>query len=130
MAMISQNMEGLAPGLYAFSRDGATLACRQTDVSAWDLARVCLDQAWIGRAAMNFLFVADLAAMESALGARGYRYVMMHAGRVGQRLYMAAQELGLGCCGIGAMYDKEAAALLGLNHGSVLLYAVSAGPVK
>jgi nitroreductase len=43
---------------------------------------------------------------------------------------MAAQELGLGCCGIGAMYDKEAAALLGLNHGSVLLYAISAGPVK
>lgn len=130
MAMISRNVEGLAPGLYAFSKDGATLACRQTGVSAMDLARVCLDQAWIGRAAMNFLLAADLAAMEAALGARGYRYVMMHAGRVGQRLYMAAQELGLGCCGIGAMYDKEAAALLGLNHGSVLLYAVSAGPVK
>ena len=130
MAMISQNMEGLTPGLYSFSRDGTTLACRQTGVLAGDLARVCLDQAWIGRAAMNFLFVVDLAAMESALGARGYRYVMMHAGRVGQRLYMAAQELGLGCCGIGAMYDKEAAALLGLNPGSVLLYAVSAGPLK
>ncbi|MCF8075164.1 MAG: SagB family peptide dehydrogenase [Desulfotignum sp.] len=130
MAMISQNMEGLTPGLYSFSWDGATLACRQTRVLAGDLARVCLDQAWISRAAMNFLIVADLAAMESALGARGYRYVMMHAGRVGQRLYMAAQELGLGCCGIGAMYDKEAVALLGLNPGSVLLYAVSAGPVK
>jgi SagB-type dehydrogenase family enzyme len=130
MAMISQDMEGLAPGLYSFSPDGATLACRQTGILAGDLARVCLDQAWIGRAAMNFLIVADLAAMEAALGTRGYRYVMMHAGRAGQRLYMAAQELGLGCCGIGAMYDKEAAALLGLKAGSVLLYAVSAGPVR
>ncbi len=130
MAMISRNMEGLPPGLYSFSRDGITLARRHTGDLAEDLARTCLNQVWIGRAAMNFLFVADLAAMEAVLGARGYRYVMMHAGRVGQRLYMAAQELGLGCCGIGAMYDKEAAALLGLNHGSVLLYAVSAGPVK
>jgi SagB-type dehydrogenase family enzyme len=130
MAMISQNMEGLPPGLYSFSRNGATLACRQTGILAGDLARVCLDQAWIGRAAMNFLFVADLAAMETALGARGYRYVMMHAGRAGQRLYMAAQALELGCCGIGAMYDREASALLGLSPGSVLLYAVSAGPVR
>ncbi len=130
VAMISQHMEGLSPGLYSFSRDGAALACRQTGDLADDLARVCLDQAWIGRAAMNFLFAADLTAVEAALGARGYRYVMMHAGRIGQRLYIAAQELGLGCCGIGAMYDKEAAALLGLSPGSVLLYAVSAGPVK
>jgi SagB-type dehydrogenase family enzyme len=130
MAMISQNMEGLPPGLYSFSRGGAKLACRQNGILAGDLARVCLDQAWISRAAMNFLFVADLAAMEAVLGARGYRYVMMHAGRAGQRLYMVAENLGLGCCGIGAMYDKEASDLLGLSPGSVLLYAVSAGPVK
>jgi SagB-type dehydrogenase family enzyme len=130
MAMISQNMEGLPPGLYSFYRGGAKLACRQNGILAGDLARVCLDQAWISRAAMNFLFVADLAAMEAVLGARGYRYVMMHAGRAGQRLYMAAENLGLGCCGIGAMYDKEASDLLGLSPGSVLLYAVSAGPVK
>jgi SagB-type dehydrogenase family enzyme len=129
-AMICQNMAGVAPGLYSFSRDGSTLACRQAGVLSGKLARVCLDQAWIGRAAANFLFVADLTAVEAALGARGYRYVMMHAGRAGQRLYIAAQELGLGCCGIGAMYDTEAAVLLGLNPGSVLLYAVSAGPVK
>ncbi|MFO8231971.1 MAG: nitroreductase family protein, partial [Longimonas sp.] len=82
---------------------------------AGDLARVCLDQSWIGRAAVNFLMAADLAAVEAALGARGYRYVMMHAGRIGHRVYMAAQELGMGCCGIGAMYDGEAADLLGLT---------------
>ena len=55
---------------------------------------------------------------------------MMHAGRIGQRLYMAAQELGMGCCGIGAMYDYEAADLLGLAPGGRLLYALSAGPLK
>jgi SagB-type dehydrogenase family enzyme len=129
-AMICQNLEGLSDGIYAFSQDGSTMACMEQGAFAQELARVCLDQAWISRAAMNFLFLADLAAVEAALGARGYRHVMMHAGRAGQRIYMAAQELELGCCGIGAMYDKEAVELLDLQSGSVLLYAVSAGPVK
>lgn len=73
---------------------------------------------------------ADLPAVEKSLGARGYRYVMMHAGRIGQRVYLAAQALGMGYYGIGAMYDDEAESLLGLTSGSRLLYAVLAGPVK
>jgi SagB-type dehydrogenase family enzyme len=129
-AMICQNLEGLPSGLYSFSRDGGALICRQTGALAENLARVCLDQTWIGRAAVNFLVVSDLAAVEAALGPRGYRYMMMHAGRIGQRVYLAAQEMGLGCCGIGAMYDYEACDLLGLIPGGRLLYALSAGPVK
>ncbi len=129
-AMICQNLEGLADGLYTLSPDGSQLACMHTGSLANALARTCLDQAWIGRAAVNFLFLADLGAVESALGSRGYRYVMMHAGRAGQRIYLAAEAFGLGCCGIGAMYDTEAAELLALKTGSVLLYAVAAGPVK
>ena len=129
-AMICQQLQGVPSGLYSFSRDGRYLACRRAGDLAGGLARVCLDQAWIARAAVNFLVLADLSAVEAALGSRGYRYVMMHAGRIGQRLYLAAEALGLGCCGIGAMYDREAADLLGLTSGSRLLYAVSAGPVK
>ena len=129
-AVICQNLEGLADGLYTFSSDGSQLACMHTGRLADALARVCLDQAWISRAAVNFLFLADLAALESALGSRGYRYAMMHAGRAGQRIYLAAEAFGLGCCGVGAMYDTEAAELLALKTGSVLLYAVAAGPVK
>jgi nitroreductase len=55
---------------------------------------------------------------------------MMSAGRLGQRLYLAATALGLGCCGIGAFCDWEAADLLGLNRSSRLLYLVAVGKVK
>jgi nitroreductase len=55
---------------------------------------------------------------------------MMHAGRMGERLYLAAEALGLGACGIGALYDHEAAEALGLNHESRLLYLVAVGAVK
>jgi nitroreductase len=64
------------------------------------------------------------------MGARGYRYAMFTAGRLGERLYLVATALGLGCCSIGALYDWEATELLGLNDASRLLYRVAVGPVK
>ena len=68
--------------------------------------------------------------MDDAYGARGYRYAMMDAGILGQRLYLGSTALGLGCCGIGAFYDNEARALLSLNDDSYLLYLVAVGQVK
>ncbi len=55
---------------------------------------------------------------------------MLHSGRLGERLYLAATAMGLGCCGIGAFYDMEAAQLLKLKTGSKLLYLVAVGLVK
>ena len=66
----------------------------------------------------------------TACGARGYRYAMMDAGILGQRLYLGSTALDLGCCGIGAFYDNEARALLSLNDDSYLLYLVAVGQRK
>ncbi|WP_033399056.1 nitroreductase family protein [Desulfospira joergensenii] len=92
------------------------------------LSRVCLDQTWIRNAAMNFLFITDLTALEKESGPRGYRKVLMESGRMGRRIYLAAQ--GLGCCGVGALYDREARSLMGLDPETALFYLISTGPVK
>jgi nitroreductase len=34
---------------------------------------------------------------------------------VGERLYLAGAALGLGVCGVGAFYDDEASALVGVD---------------
>lgn len=94
------------------------------------MAHICLDQKWMTHAAVHFLFMADLERLDNLCGPRGYRYAMMHAGRLGQRLYLAAAAMGLGCCGIGAFYDTEASDLLTLKKGSRLLYLLALGPVK
>jgi len=91
---------------------------------------VCLDQEWLVNAGVHFLFLANLEAIEKTWGPRGYRYAMQTAGRLGQRLYMAAEAMGLGCCGIGALYDGEANEMLGLNKNSRLLYLVAVGNIK
>jgi nitroreductase len=54
----------------------------------------------------------------------------MTAGRLGERIYIAATAMGLGCCGIGAFYDSEAVELLDLPSPTRLLYLVAVGAVK
>ncbi len=130
LGIICQNLEGLADGFHVFSRDFSRLDLMKRGSLAPDLARVCLDQQWIGHANMNFLFMANLNALETGFGPRGYRYLMFNAGRIAQRIYLAAQDQGLGCCGIGALYDGEAKALLDLNEESALVYGVAAGCIK
>lgn len=130
VGFLAERVEGMASGFYLLER-GPPAICR---VAAGDLAagmaRACLDQEWLANAALHFLFLVNLDVLEAAWGPRGYRYAMMTAGRLGQRLYLAATAMGLGCCGIGALYDEEASRLLDLNSESKLLYLVAAGPVK
>ena len=94
------------------------------------MAAACLDQQWLQNAAVHFCFITNLDQLDKNWGARGYQYAMLDAGRIGQRIYLATTALGLGCCGIGALYDFEARTLLSLNQSSVLLYLVAAGPIK
>lgn len=94
-----------------------------------ELAGACLGQAWLGRAAMVLVLWQDLARLTEAVGPRAYRHAMLAAGRAGQRLYLAATALGLGCCGVGAFYDDEAARHAGLPPGGDVLYLLACGPV-
>jgi nitroreductase len=85
---------------------------------------------WLKNAALHLVFMTDLAALGRAWGPRGYRYAMIEAGRLGQQAYLAATALGWGACGIGAIYDREAAELLDMTVDGALLYLVGAGPFK
>ncbi|WDP89931.1 MAG: SagB family peptide dehydrogenase [Desulfobacter sp.] len=130
LGMIGQNLEGLEDGFYLFSGDCNRLSLIRRGRVAPALGAACLDQAWISRAAVTFLFISDLDELERCYGPGGYRQMMITAGRAAQNIYLAAAALGLGCCGIGAIYDYEAKALLGLTDSSALVYAVSSGPVS
>ena len=94
------------------------------------MAQVCLDQMWLANAGLHFLFLTNLDTLDQTWGSRGYRYAMMSAGRLGERLYLMSSAFGLGCCGIGAFYDQEAAELLELDEGNYLLYLVAVGSIK
>ncbi len=130
ISVLAGHVDGMDPGFYLLDTTKASLGLVTSGNLIEDMAHICLDQQWLANAAVHFLFLTNLDLTDRTWGARGYRYAMLTAGRMGQRLYVAATAMGVGCCGIGALYDGEAAELLGLNEGSRLLYLVAVGPVK
>lgn len=124
------NAEGFDPGLYLLDTSSSSIGMVAPGFFTERMAHICLDQAWLANAAVHFLFMSDLNLVDQAYGPRGYRYAMMTAGSLGERLYLMATAMGLGCCGIGAFYDMEASELLCLKNTSRLLYLVAVGLVK
>ena len=120
----------IPPGFYLLDPDAKRLGRVVDGRLTEPMAEACLDQMWLKHAALHLLFMTDLAALDRTWGARGYRYAMIEAGRLGQQAYLAATAFGWGACGIGAIYDREAADLLDLSADGALLYLVGAGPVK
>ncbi len=130
IGFLSGAVNGMAAGFYLLDGMQQKIGCVRPDRLTVPMAAVCLDQQWLKNAGMHFLFMVNLNTLDQTWGARGYRYAMLEAGRLGQSLYLGATALGLGCCGIGALYDEEARALLGLNADSALLYLVAVGQVR
>ena len=112
-------VEGLQPGAYRYQPAGHALARRRALPAAGRAATraAALDQDVIGDAAAVFVLAIDRAAFAAdPLGAaRGYRHAFLEAGRVGERVYLEATARGLGACAVGAFYDDEAAALVGVD---------------
>lgn len=124
------NIEAFDPGIYLLDTQEKAYGMVEGGSSGEKVAGVCLDQEWLKNGSLHFLFMANLRQVDRHLGARGYRYAMLNAGRAGQRIYLAATALGLGACGIGAIYDAEARQMLALNDESALLYLVGVGSVR
>lgn len=130
LGLLTGPVEGLRPGFYFLNPKTLRIGLVKEGLFLKPMARGCLDQMWLANAALHFLFLTNLETLDHHWGPRGYRYAMMTAGRMGERLYLLSSALGLGCCGIGAFYDQEAADLLGLDQGNCLLYLVAVGSIK
>ena len=130
IGFIAGQVESFDSGLYLLDRERGAISLVQPGHFLDQMSHICLDQAWLAGAALHFIFMTNMAVLDRTWGARGYRYAMMMAGSMGERLYLTASALGLGCCGIGAFYDREVSELLDLNSESSALYVVAVGPVK
>jgi SagB-type dehydrogenase family enzyme len=115
--VVVQAVEGLAAGAYRVERDTHRLLPRRPGVTRADSRAAALDQDVIGDAAAVLVLSIDRAdfAADPTGAARGYRHAFLEAGRIGERLYLEAAARGLGACSVGAFYDAEAAALVGVD---------------
>jgi SagB-type dehydrogenase family enzyme len=127
---LAGDVEGVKPGFYLLDLEERAICAVSGGPTTERMMHICLDQEWLRNCALHFLFLGNLELLERTWGARGYRRALMTAGNLGQRLYLAATAMQIGCCGIGAFYDDEACKLLGLNDQSWLYYLVAVGPLR
>jgi SagB-type dehydrogenase family enzyme len=130
VGFLANESTGLEPGFYLLDRKAAAVSLVAPGLFMERMAHICLDQEWLANCSIHMLFMANLQVLNETRGPRGYRHAFLASGRLGQRLYVGAASMRIGCCGIGAFYDYEASELLGLNSASKLLYLVGIGPVK
>jgi SagB-type dehydrogenase family enzyme len=108
-------VDGLAPGAYRHDPLQHRLLPRRSGIGLRSAARAAaLDQDVIGDAAAVLVLSIDRAMLRDAgLGpARAYRHALLHAGCIGERVYLEAGARGLAACAVGAFHDDEAAALV------------------
>src|SRR5208337_623386 len=113
----AHRVNGLQPGVYRFWPQRAEVEQLMGGDQRVAAAALSLGQGLAGNACVAFSMIGDLDRAADIYGDRGYRYVHFEAGAIGQRMYLAAEALGLCATGIGAFLDEEVNRYMGLSSG-------------
>ena len=124
-------VDGLEPGVYRYWPESRELERMQSGDQRVAAAGLSLGQDLAGDCCVAFSMIADIDRAARAHGDRGYRYVHFEAGAIGQRLYVAAEALGLRATGIGAFFDDAVHRYLDVapDQGQVIYHFAIGHPV-
>ena len=122
----------LAPGLYRYSPSAHRLVGASDDGAvAGRMAAACLGQAMLRTCAAAFIWTAVIERGRWKYQQRAYRYIYLDAGHACQNLYLACEELGLGCCAVAAFDDDAVDRILGVDgREEFAIYLATVGHVR
>lgn len=126
-----QNVAGLEPGLFHFNVAEFSLE-RLTGGSVGGLvAAAALNQQFLARAGVVFIWSAVLRRNMSKYKHRGMRYIFMDAGHICQNLLLAAASMGYSACPVAAFFDDAMNDLLDLDgEEESVVYLASVGQMQ
>lgn len=128
LAVFANRVAGVPKGAYLYRPEDHTLLPLRTGDLAGKVGAAALDQEVARDAHAVVAFLVDYARMRVPDGPRGYRNLALQAGLLGQNVYLSATARGGGACGIGAFYEDELSALLGVDRTREgVLYLVAFG---
>jgi len=113
--LVVNRVEGMEPGVYFFEVVEFALTLRRAGDFSGSIAQAALNQEIAQSAAVVFVWVAVIPRSRQKYRQRAYRYIYLDCGHIAQNLYLAATALGLGCCGIAAIFDDEVNDLVGVD---------------
>lgn len=105
----------IEPGIYHYAVETHELEQLKLGDFRTPIARAALDQEVAHYARVVFVWTAIFERSRWKYKQRAYRYIYLDAGHSAQNVALSAVALGLSSCQIGALYDDEANALLGVD---------------
>lgn len=127
--LLINRVESLNPGVYRYSALKHCVYPANMEVNINETITVaCKSQSHVRTSAVTFFWVAVLERMTWRYSERAARYLLLDAGHVCQNLYLAAESIGCGVCGIAAYDDDMTNAALGLDGvNELVVYAATLG---
>ena len=124
-----RRVEGIKPGLYYYHPVKHCLILYDDSPEiATKIYEGCMFQEMIPTAAVNFILTAVPYRTVWRYGQRGYRYLYLDAGHIGQNIHLAAEAIDAGACMIGAFLDEAMNDAIGLDGiEEFVIYIASVG---
>ena len=109
------NVEGIERGMYLYHPDEHILQSLEVGDMRKEITKAGLGQGMLGECSVVFIWSSVIERASKKYQERAYRYMYLDAGHICQNLYLAAEVLGMGCCGVAAFYDDYVNSLIGAD---------------
>ncbi|MHC4168905.1 MAG: SagB/ThcOx family dehydrogenase, partial [Planctomycetota bacterium] len=113
--LVVNNVKGIEPGIYHYSIRAHQLEQLRRGSFGRQTAAAALGQGMCATACAVFIWSAIFERCKWKYGQRAYRYIYLDAGHIAENLALAATSLNRGTCEIGALYDDQANAIIGVD---------------
>ncbi len=113
--LYAARVEGLAAGLYHYNPERHELDVLGSSDDVDQLRNLFVQPDLAASAAAVMFITAVFARTVFKYGDRGYRFILLEAGHLGQNANLTAQEMGLATVNVGGFLDREADRYLGLD---------------
>jgi len=113
--VVANQVRKLEPGLYHYNIRSHELEQLRTGDLRRAITAAALGQGMCAEASAVVIWSAVFERCKWKYGQRAYRYVYLDAGHIAENLALAAVSLKLGTCEIGALFDDEVNALVGID---------------
>lgn len=129
--ILCHKVKGLNKGIYYFNSDKLELELLREGDFWKDFLESLNEQPYAKDASWAIIITADFSKIKYKYGERGYRYVFLDAGHIGENIYLTATALDLGIVGVCGFYDDMVNELLSLDgYKESVIYVLLLGKRK
>lgn len=126
--IIFRSSDDLQSGLYHYNvKDHALDVLWEREFPDTEIGEL-FTYPWVKDASIAMVMTAIFWKNQNKYGERGYRYVLMEAGHIGQNIYLVSSALNLKCCALGGTRDENLEKLLDIDGATEsVVYALVIG---